>query len=56
MKEIVDSTDILILASHSHQLLAENCNRVIWLEHGRVKIDGPSSEVLEKYFGVVENR
>ena len=51
MKEVVDSTDILILASHSRALLEENCNRVIWLEHGKVKMDGPPKEVTGNYFG-----
>jgi lipopolysaccharide transport system ATP-binding protein len=51
MKEVVDSTDILILASHSRALLEENCNRLVWLEHGKVKMDGPASDVAGKYFG-----
>ena len=51
MKEVVDSTDILILASHSRALLEENCNRVIWLEHGKVKMDGAPKDVSGKYFG-----
>jgi lipopolysaccharide transport system ATP-binding protein len=51
MKEVVDSTDILILASHSRQLLEENCTRVLWLEHGKVKMDGGAESVLEAYFG-----
>ena len=50
MKEVVDSTDILILASHSRQLLEENCNRLIWLEHGRIKQDGPTEHVTKAYF------
>jgi lipopolysaccharide transport system ATP-binding protein len=51
MREVVDSTDILILASHSRALLEENCNRVIWLEHGKVKMDGSPKSVLDGYFG-----
>jgi lipopolysaccharide transport system ATP-binding protein len=51
MKEVVDSTDILILASHSRQLLGENCSRLIWLEHGKVKMDGAPANLLAKYFG-----
>lgn len=50
MAEVVDSTDILILASHSRQLLLENCNRVFWLAHGKVKMDGSPSDVASKYF------
>jgi lipopolysaccharide transport system ATP-binding protein len=51
MKEVVDSTDILILASHSRQLLTENCTRVIWLDHGKVKMDGTAKDVVGRYFG-----
>jgi lipopolysaccharide transport system ATP-binding protein len=50
MKDVVDSTDILILASHSRQLLEENCNRVVWLEHGNIKMDGGASDILRSYF------
>ncbi len=51
MRELVDSTKILVLASHSKELMEKNCNRVIWLEHGRVKMDGSPREVLHSYFG-----
>lgn len=50
MAEVVNATDILILASHSRQLLAENCNRIVWLEHGKVKMDGSPELVLKEYF------
>jgi ABC-type polysaccharide/polyol phosphate transport system, ATPase component len=51
MVEVVDATDILILASHSRPLLERNCNRALWLEHGKVRMDGPCKEVVSKYFG-----
>ncbi|KAB2758596.1 ABC transporter ATP-binding protein [Brucella anthropi] len=51
MRDLVDSTKILVLASHSKELMEKNCNRVIWLEHGRVKMDGTPAEVLPAYFG-----
>ncbi len=50
MKELVETTRILVLASHSKALLEKNCNRVIWLEHGRVKMDGDPKDVLKAYF------
>lgn len=50
MQELVDSTKILVLASHSPELLRKNCNRIIWLEHGRIKMDGKPDEVLSSYF------
>lgn len=50
MRNLVDETKILVLASHSKELLLKNCNRVIWLEHGRVKLDGDPTQVLSSYF------
>ncbi len=50
MRELVDSTKILVLASHSRELLERNCNRIIWLEHGQLKMDGRPSDILSSYF------
>ena len=50
LAEMVDETNILVLASHSRDLIAVNCSRVIWLEHGKVIMDGPSADVLAAYF------
>lgn len=36
MKEIVSNTGILVLASHSPELIEKECNRVIKLEHGSI--------------------
>ncbi|RYH52118.1 MAG: ABC transporter ATP-binding protein [Alcaligenaceae bacterium] len=36
MKEMVAGSGILILASHSPDLIAKECNRVVRLEHGRL--------------------
>lgn len=51
MSEIVNAAEILILASHSSDLLLKNCNRVIWLEHGKLKMDGKVKDVVKAYFG-----
>lgn len=50
MNEIIKSTKILILASHSHELLKKTCSRIIWLEHGEVKMDGDPEKILNLYF------
>ena len=47
---LVDESKILILATHSRELIKQVCNRVIWLEHGRVKMDGSPDSVLGEYF------
>ena len=36
MKDVVSNAGILVLASHSPELIAKECNRVIHLEHGRI--------------------
>jgi lipopolysaccharide transport system ATP-binding protein len=51
MAEVVSSAEILILASHSKELLLGNCTRVIWLEHGSIHMDGKPEDVVAKYFG-----
>lgn len=50
LHDVLSATKILILASHSKELLLNNCDRIIWLEHGRIKMDGPSREVAGAYF------
>jgi len=51
MKEVVSAAQILILASHSRELLLTNCNRLIWLEHGQVRMDGKAEDIAKSYFG-----
>lgn len=36
MKDVVSKSGILVLASHSPELIARECNRVVHLEHGRL--------------------
>jgi lipopolysaccharide transport system ATP-binding protein len=48
---VVDASKILVLASHSRELLEKVTNQVLWLEHGEVRMFGPSEEVLTAYFG-----
>jgi len=51
MNELVESTHILVIASHSRGLVRDTCNRAIWLEHGKIKMDGTPEEVTQAYFG-----
>jgi len=51
LSEVVSAAEILILASHSYELLTKNCNRLIWLEHGKIKMDGSAEVVANAYFG-----
>ena len=50
LTDIMEASKILVIASHSRELIERTCTRVIWLEHGQIKKDGLPSEVLPKYF------
>jgi len=51
LAELVQATKILVIASHSKELIMMTCNRVLWLEHGSIKMDGAPDVVCEAYFG-----
>ena len=51
LTELVESTNILVIASHSRDLVMHTCNRVIWLEHGKIRMDGDANSVCHAYFG-----
>ncbi len=51
LNKMVEATNILVLASHSRDLILHTCNRVIWLEHGKVRMSGDPRTVTDAYFG-----
>jgi lipopolysaccharide transport system ATP-binding protein len=51
MTELVAATNILVIASHSRELILHTCNRVLWLEHGKIKMDTDPQTAVAAYFG-----
>ena len=51
LNDVIDTSSIMVIASHSKDLIQQTCNRVLWLEHGKIKMDGSLDEVLPAYFG-----
>lgn len=51
LREMVDSSKILVIASHDRNLIEKTCNRAIWLEHGKIIKDGSAKEVAAAYWG-----
>jgi len=49
LNEIRDDAGVVIVASHSLNEIKRTCNRVLWLEGGRVVRLGPTAEVLPDY-------
>lgn len=50
LNELIERSNILVIASHSKELIERCCTRVLWLEHGSIKMDGPAEEVCAAYF------
>jgi lipopolysaccharide transport system ATP-binding protein len=49
LEAIVRGAEILVLSSHISSAVLEWCTRVIWMDHGRVRMDGPAAEVMAAY-------
>jgi ABC-2 type transport system ATP-binding protein/lipopolysaccharide transport system ATP-binding protein len=45
----VNQSQILVLASHSIEIIKEWCTRVIWLESGRIVMTGDPDHVIDCY-------
>jgi teichoic acid transport system ATP-binding protein len=39
----------VFLVSHNNKSIRDTCDRVLWLEKGELRMDGPTREVLEAY-------
>ncbi|MGY2004901.1 galactan export ABC transporter ATP-binding subunit Wzt/RfbE [Blastococcus sp. SYSU DS1024] len=51
LSDLVDRAGLLVFASHSDEFLKRLCTSAIWMEHGRVKQQGPLEDVLRAYKG-----
>jgi ABC-type polysaccharide/polyol phosphate transport system ATPase subunit len=51
MKNLIARARAVIVVSHDMQAIAQLCDRVIWMEHGRILREGPANEVIEAYAG-----
>lgn len=49
IEQIVAHAGTVLLVSHSMSTIRSMCDRVLWLDHGRLVADGPTDEVLEQY-------
>ena len=49
LETMVRGAEILVLSSHSADVILRWCNRVIWMDGGQIKADGHPEEVLAAY-------
>ena len=51
MMELIEQAACLIFVSHDLQAIEKICNEVMWIEQGKVRITGQSTEVIREYLG-----
>ena len=49
MADLMKRAGILVMATHSEGVMRDLCNRVIWLENGRLKFDGGVDEAMAAF-------
>ena len=54
--EMMAKAHLMVVVSHDLESLEKMCNRVAWLDHGRVVRTGPSAEVIAAYAASVPGR
>ena len=50
MMEMIKGGTTVLYVSHSLQSIKELCDRVVWIEHGKVVKIGPAKEIIEEYY------
>jgi lipopolysaccharide transport system ATP-binding protein len=51
LENMVRGADILVLSSHQNAIVMDWCTRVLWMDQGRIRRDGPPEDVVEAYLG-----
>lgn len=49
MEEIRQTAGAVLMVNHSAAIIEQNCERVLWLEKGKLRADGPTEDVMEQY-------
>jgi len=53
LEAMVRGADIFVLSSHDTATITTWCTRAIWLDQGRLRLDGPPDQVVDAYLGRV---
>jgi homopolymeric O-antigen transport system ATP-binding protein len=51
LESMVRGAEILVLSTHYMEVVREWCTRVLWLDQGRIRADGPTEQVVASYVG-----
>ncbi|WP_051819842.1 ABC transporter ATP-binding protein [Streptomyces sp. NRRL S-920] len=49
IRELRERAGTVFLVSHNNKSIRDTCDRVLWLERGELRMDGPTADVLKEY-------
>ncbi|WP_447039452.1 ABC transporter ATP-binding protein [Streptomyces sp. DSM 118878] len=49
IRELRERAGTVFLVSHNNKSIRDTCDRVLWLERGELRMDGPTRDVLKEY-------
>ncbi|MEU5533808.1 ABC transporter ATP-binding protein [Streptomyces sp. NPDC020362] len=49
IRELRQSAGTVFLVSHNNKSIRDTCERVLWLERGELRMDGPTEDVMREY-------
>jgi ABC-type polysaccharide/polyol phosphate transport system ATPase subunit len=49
MHDMMAKANIVVMVTHNLSILESFCSRVIWIDHGKVHMDGPMRRVIDAY-------
>ncbi len=56
MEKLWDANATVLMVSHDLKLVRQSCQRVVWLDKGRIRFSGNTDEALRCYLDTVTNR
>jgi ABC-type polysaccharide/polyol phosphate transport system ATPase subunit len=49
MEQMIERARLIVMVSHDMPALKRFCTRAIWLDHGRIRMEGPCAQVVDAY-------
>ncbi|GHF93826.1 ABC transporter ATP-binding protein [Streptomyces thermodiastaticus] len=56
IRELREQAGTVFLVSHNNKSIRDTCERVLWLERGELRMDGPTEDVLKEYEAFTSGR
>ena len=51
LEELVQQAEILVISTHQPEVIAAWCTKVLWMDQGVIRLEGPPDLVLPEYLG-----